>query len=372
MEEPRIRFRQASGLSNEVENSRRTNYMENNTKVKIKSIVPINLPVKLLKSGKHILIKDQTQIHGSTESHYNTSTFSPFSISKVTNTLMNKNFDPPKLCNTNFTDELHKQTENNSSEMQNCTDRFETMTIEDSINKNSKILTTNLNNCIHTDIPYENYASNKDGNIKVIQVIDKPKPNDGQKSTTDKYKCTFQSKNISQSKLSKKNKKSYKENCSHGINGTGPIKVLIDRTKVNKKIHKNWNKSVYPLKKITKLQRKLKIMPYTKFVLTSSIKSNLPEKKIIEAPTKIIAFHDAEKHSNISLPQEIPCINLSMKMNDSKKVNNTISSKDLFCPEYNSSILVMKKLKEIEKEKIVTDIESLPTMYKNLINGRVS
>ena len=47
------------------------------------------------------------------------------------------------------------------------------------------------------------------------------------------------------------------------------------------------------------------------------------------------------------------------------------SGEKLAKPEYNSIICTINKLKEMKKQKVVTDIEHLPTSYKNLINSKV-
>lgn len=48
------------------------------------------------------------------------------------------------------------------------------------------------------------------------------------------------------------------------------------------------------------------------------------------------------------------------------------SGEKLAKPEYNSIICTINKLKEMKKQKVVTDIEHLPTSHKNLINSKIS
>ncbi|XP_076626735.1 uncharacterized protein LOC143344504 isoform X2 [Colletes latitarsis] len=52
------------------------------------------------------------------------------------------------------------------------------------------------------------------------------------------------------------------------------------------------------------------------------------------------------------------------------QVKPCTSGERLARPEYNSIMCTINKLKEMKKQKFVTDIEHLPATYKNLINGK--
>ncbi|CAD1472689.1 unnamed protein product [Heterotrigona itama] len=65
--------------------------------------------------------------------------------------------------------------------------------------------------------------------------------------------------------------------------------------------------------------------------------------------------------------------NLKILKTDEKIHTKPITSGEkLAKPEYNSIICTINKLKEMKKQKVVTDIEHLPTSYKNLINSKIS
>ncbi|XP_011643573.1 LOW QUALITY PROTEIN: uncharacterized protein LOC105431223 [Pogonomyrmex barbatus] len=69
------------------------------------------------------------------------------------------------------------------------------------------------------------------------------------------------------------------------------------------------------------------------------------------------------------------------KMQDDKIVKTKVneghtatldSPMDLAQPEYNSIMCIVDKLRELEQQKIVTDIHHLPSTLKNCINGKIS
>ncbi|XP_043263242.1 uncharacterized protein LOC122403667 [Colletes gigas] len=58
--------------------------------------------------------------------------------------------------------------------------------------------------------------------------------------------------------------------------------------------------------------------------------------------------------------------------NENAQTKPCTSGEKLARPEYNSIMCTINKLKEMKKQKFVTDIEHLPATYKNLINGKIS
>ncbi|OAD55675.1 hypothetical protein WN48_04328 [Eufriesea mexicana] len=65
--------------------------------------------------------------------------------------------------------------------------------------------------------------------------------------------------------------------------------------------------------------------------------------------------------------------NLKIPENDENThLKSIISGEKLARPEYNSIICTINKLNEMKQQKVITDIEHLPASYKNLINAKVS
>ncbi|XP_053987540.1 uncharacterized protein LOC128880957 [Hylaeus volcanicus] len=60
------------------------------------------------------------------------------------------------------------------------------------------------------------------------------------------------------------------------------------------------------------------------------------------------------------------------KTNENAHIRPCTSGEKLARPEYNSIMCTINKLNQLEKQKIVTDMEHLPATYKNLINGKIS
>ncbi|KAK2577514.1 hypothetical protein KPH14_003609 [Odynerus spinipes] len=79
--------------------------------------------------------------------------------------------------------------------------------------------------------------------------------------------------------------------------------------------------------------------------------------------TKLLAKGISKKHHAVDVHKTDKDTNVRA---------NVTSSKRLSHPEYNSIMCIANKLNEVKKEKIVTDIEHLPTTYKNLVNGKTS
>ncbi|XP_043484294.1 uncharacterized protein LOC122512492 [Leptopilina heterotoma] len=52
--------------------------------------------------------------------------------------------------------------------------------------------------------------------------------------------------------------------------------------------------------------------------------------------------------------------------------NGKFRGEKLSKPEYNSIMNTINKLKEVQKENIITDVEHLPPIYKSLVNGKVA
>lgn len=58
---------------------------------------------------------------------------------------------------------------------------------------------------------------------------------------------------------------------------------------------------------------------------------------------------------------------------DSNQIeNDKFRTEKLSKPEYNSIMKTINKLKEVQKENIITDVEHLPPIYKSLVNGKVA
>lgn len=57
--------------------------------------------------------------------------------------------------------------------------------------------------------------------------------------------------------------------------------------------------------------------------------------------------------------------------NKEKRKLQILNSEKLSKPEYNSIMSTINKLKEVQKENIVSDVDHLPPIYKSLVNGKV-
>lgn len=62
---------------------------------------------------------------------------------------------------------------------------------------------------------------------------------------------------------------------------------------------------------------------------------------------------------------------LKVDFEEEPKNSHVLPAEKLSRPEYNSIMCTINKLKEVQKENIITDVEHLPPVYKSLVNGKV-
>lgn len=157
------------------------------------------------------------------------------------------------------------------------------------------------------------------------------------------------------------------------------IQPIIDTINSNRtEITKSW--SAPSIIKITEKQRtkprifsakptKANVMPCYRYIKSGMIKNEVsPVKKIVLRSTmgpKIKTFvgsgvsHKQQNDTKTDVTNK-KCYNMS-----------DVAVKKLAQPEYNSVMYTLDKLKEIKEQKIVRNINHLPPMQKNLLNGKV-
>ncbi|CAK9834011.1 hypothetical protein ANTRET_LOCUS10608 [Anthophora retusa] len=144
--------------------------------------------------------------------------------------------------------------------------------------------------------------------------------------------------------------------CSAGASTKKPI--VANKTSISGAIKKN-----------VKCKSTVGIMPCYKYrKVASKVKSSPVKKTVIR---------------NIIGSKIKPCIGpgVSRTKSDDLKISETDENtgvkpitpgEKLARPEYNSIMCTINKLNEMKKQKVITDIEHLSAAYKNFINGKIS
>ncbi|KAF7411783.1 hypothetical protein HZH66_000679 [Vespula vulgaris] len=174
---------------------------------------------------------------------------------------------------------------------------------------------------------------------------------------------------------------------------TTQIKKKIDTTKVNmqksnvtkhntKSINKPYTLSIdKQIKKTptsTKTSQKnlsiksstINVMPCYKYNKDLTKSKSSPVKKSV---VRDIVVPNAKAYVEPGIPKQKQIDSNVRRINKSTNARpNITSSEKLLYPEYNSIMCTVTKLDEVKKEKIVTDVEHLPAIYKDLVNGKIS
>lgn len=126
------------------------------------------------------------------------------------------------------------------------------------------------------------------------------------------------------------------------------------------------NKFSVPTKR--NLTAKLNVMPCHKYLkIASKVKTSPVKKTVIrdiigpKIKSCIGPGVSHKKQNGLKIPEN----------SESTSIKSNISGEKLARPEYNSIMCTINKLNEMKKQKVVTDIEHLPPSYKHFINGKV-
>lgn len=411
MEKPKVRFSQNPEYTIDKSSvCKKVNHAQEKGKVKVKSIVPVSLPIKLLKNGKRLLLKDHentTDIQIVTEKSCNGKCNSQHLNDAMYFTTSETNgkcteMEPKQLPGSRsecpisetplnyvyLTQDESNQRNKNDLQVQKCTDKLQRITIAETdkecntttcLTKNqqhNKICNPNSIIPFKKSAEYVNYDSSSGSNqdIQVIKVIDNSNESKFLHQSKNKAMFVMQGHNMA-STLHHEGKENKNKNndffkTSNKSKTTTKTDILKDATcsslNTNVKISS---------KKPVKVQKKLEVMPCAKYKLVPSVNSKHAGKPVKTHVKTRSLFNIAGKASNVMVQPEIsdasPIEHSKCHLEKTNK-NTDITSKNLLShPEYNSTVCVMKKMKEIEEEKLVKDVESLPDFYKNLVHGKV-
>lgn len=161
----------------------------------------------------------------------------------------------------------------------------------------------------------------------------------------------------------------------------------ITREKFKLSTDDNCREKVNVRQKMTKSQSAPSIIKKTNSTIQGVLNA-----KSVTAPSRITSCYKTVAKNKISPVKKIVLRNVSgpkiktsvrpgvfrKKQNDARKygANEKYSMSDdtvdLTQPEYNSIMCTINKLKELEQQRIVTDIKHLPSTLKNFLNGKIS
>ncbi|XP_003425823.1 uncharacterized protein LOC100677952 [Nasonia vitripennis] len=373
MERPKVRFCQSHELTvdqSDHKDKERRNFIPSKGRVKVKSIVPTNFPIKVLDNGQRVINKHNIQGLDA-EQLINSEHIPSIYVSEES-----------KGCSPLTQIDSYKPSITNESEMsfydvQSCIEEIQKMSIEES-HSNLK------GDVLKATVSIETLTEHrKDNDVEFIEVVNtsndtKVKQNSKEyKISSNKPKLNFNSgSNFGKSNMSKITEKENKENCFEHVSVRSvPNKSLPVSNKILQEATNAYNKvpTGATAKKIgSKSAKPMQLMPCAKFKLAhSSNKNNIINKKSQTQVKKSTVFHVMGNNNNVSVEAGM-LHNNNSHANIVHKDRGILSTDLLSRPEYNSMIAVMKRLKDIEKEKLVKDIEHLPKTYQNFVSEKVT
>ncbi|XP_033330813.2 uncharacterized protein LOC117222898 [Megalopta genalis] len=118
-----------------------------------------------------------------------------------------------------------------------------------------------------------------------------------------------------------------------------------------------------------KVKPVVNVMPCYKYNTTASKIKAFPVKKTM---VRDIVGPKIKPYVGPGVPRKNQDILRIAKIKDIAHIKPCTSGEKLARPEYNSVMCTINKLNETKKQKVVVDLEHLPPIYKNLINGKIS
>ncbi|XP_035735981.1 uncharacterized protein LOC118447754 [Vespa mandarinia] len=376
---PRVRFSQTI---NAKENSKDLSNKINKILPKIIDIVPVKTPVKILSLESKL-----DNLITTTTNNYSDDTMKKESVISCNSvhTLSQKE-------NDHF---LQDQSIHKTDDKESSINARNKVNIETNNTERTSVTCKRSSQEDIPGIPCSTFPSTKDNNdhSKILKPKNSTAINISKESTKNSLDKGKENKNSCKKKLPQlsKDKAIVKPLCSKT---TSQIKKKTDITKVNmqklnvaKHNAKSTNKpsassTDKQIKKTPSISTKnsqknlsiksstINVMPcykYNKNLIkskTSPIKKSVV-RDIVVPNAKVYVEPVISKQKQIDLnPRRI-------NKNTNARSNITSSEKLLY-PEYNSIMYTVTKLDEVKKEKIVTDVEHLPTIYKDLVNGKIS
>nr|XP_050851632.1 uncharacterized protein LOC127064511 [Vespula vulgaris] len=371
---PRVRFSQTI---NAKENSKDLSDKGDKILPSIIDIVPVKIPVKVLS------LENKVDNLIATSTHYNEDTIPKESIISCNgvHTLSQKE-------NDHF---LQDRSIHKTDDKESLTD------VHDKVNlKANNTERTSCKRSSQEDVPgipcstFPAAKNNKD-HSKILKPKNSTTINISKQSAKNSLDKGKENKNSYKKKLPQLSKdKVVKPLCSKV---TTQIKKKIDTTKVNmqksnvtkhntKSINKPYTLSIdKQIKKTptsTKTSQKnlsiksstINVMPCYKYNKDLTKSKSSPVKKSV---VRDIVVPNAKAYVEPGIPKQKQIDSNVRRINKSTNARpNITSSEKLLYPEYNSIMCTVTKLDEVKKEKIVTDVEHLPAIYKDLVNGKIS
>lgn len=373
---PRVRFSQSI---NAKENSKDLSNKRDKILPKIIDIVPVKIPVKILSSENKLDDVIET-------THHSDDTMKKESITSCdsVNTL-------PQKENDHFLQDrsIHKTDNKESS-----TNAHSIVNLEAN---NTERTSVNYKRSSQDDVPgisSSTFSAAKDDNdqCKILKPKNSTTINISKQSTKNSLDKGKENKNSCKKKLPQlgKDKAIAKPSCSKTTTQirkkTDTTKVNIQRSNVAKSNAKNINKPYASsidkqIKKTpgtsTKNSQKNLNMKSSTINVMPCYKYNKSLIKSKSSPIKKSVVHDivvpnAKAYVEPGIPKQKQIdLNARLISKSTNARSNITSSEKLLYPEYNSIMYTVSKLDDVKKEKIVTDVEHLPAIYKDLVNGKV-
>ncbi|KAL2740378.1 putative serine/threonine-protein kinase [Vespula squamosa] len=370
---PRVRFSQTI---NAKENSKDLSDKRDKILPSIIDIVPVKTSVKILS------LENKLDDLITTSTHYNDD-----AIQKESVISCNSVHTLPQKENDHF---LQDQSIHKTDDKESSTD------IHDTINlKANNTERTSCKKSSQEDVPGISSstfpaAKNNNDHCKILKPKNSTTINISKQSAKNSLDKGKENKNSCKKKLSQLNKdKIVKPLCSKVTTQikkkTDPTKVNVQKSNVTKHNTKSINKPYTlsidkQIKKSTSTKNSQKnlniksstinVMPCYKYNKSMIKSKSSPVKKSV---VRDIVVPNAKAYVEPGIPKQKQIDLSARRINKSTNARpNITSSEKLLYPEYNSIIYTVNKLDEVKKEKIVTDVEHLPTIYKDLVNGKIS
>ncbi|KAJ8686406.1 hypothetical protein QAD02_022200 [Eretmocerus hayati] len=420
MERPKVRFSQTPDIPSDHRETHTPKDATCKGKVIIKSIVPANFPIKILDNGKRVLVTDPTnaskifhsnQICNPNNLHPCLYT-SPKGIDDSESRNSSSNFELESSFDQNLVRhqvDAHKSVAS-PKELEECIDGLEKISIDDSSSKLSEQTQSERNSIgsekeprtmsniqpTLSNIPCITCgdSTDEDSDIEVIKIINthrQPNPKNKKKSSRETMArnrgvvdvggdLTLEMNTVDSTPTkavkSRVNQKSDKENSFKLDKPLNKIteRVPIQKTKVLRDATNPSSNMSGPLKQkkyFKKNKQKLFAKPPLKTKDDYTIEK-FPHSQV----KKSTVFNVEKKNPKVIVEAESAISKGDEKFQNHAMVNEektNISSKNLLSrPEYNSTINIVKKLKELQAEKPKYDLENLPEIYRSFVQNKVS
>ncbi|XP_058799925.1 uncharacterized protein LOC131669208 [Phymastichus coffea] len=406
MEKPKVRFSHnlksfaKPGIHDQLNN------VQEKPKIKVKSIVTVNLPIKDLKNGKQLLLNNlentddiqviaEQKVNREGNNHYmenrmHSNDNHKMDYKQVISKSEQKSKTPIVETPVNYIyltdDELNQMNKNDLKVPNHMDKKNKKVTFAGNAKKSSpKIQSTKLYE-VDTKNSNQNYVLPTDKSIPCIQLDDSDTNEDISEIQTvnNGNICQYQHRSKNNIKLDnlKLNKvqalqQENKENnhrhdfnkAFHKIKATENSSILKESTFASSNENRNINR-----KTLVELQKKSQVMSHAKCKSIPVCSNKVNKQVALQTKTRSL-FNIAGKASNIVVQPEmsdlLPSEHSKCHLKKPSE-NRDIKSKNLLSqPEYNSVFSVMSKLKNVE-EKLINDVDSLPENYKSYVQKKIS